>query len=507
MKFGKRKIVQNSIMLFMRMGITMLITLYTSRIVLQQLGASDFGIYNVVGGIVSIIGFLTGSLSQGIQRFLNFYLGRNETQKLNQIYSAGIILVVILAIIIILLGETIGIWFLNTQLNIPHDRLLAANWVFQFSLFSVLASLFQIPHIGVIIAHENMKAYAYISIFESIFKCFIAFIISIIQFDKLPFYSMLLMSNCFLISFIYYFYCRNHYSETKFKFHKEKTIYSSLLTFSGWNILGTTSNILTITGINIILNIFFGTIVNAARAISVQVSNSLDSMIQNVQSAMNPQLIKLYSQKEYKAMRELLIDNIKWNFFLFWMLGLPLFIELDNVLYLWLGEVPQYTSIFIKIIMLRCMLKCIERPLITATLAIGKMKPINLFSSLILGGEIVLAIILYSIGFSPYWCFLLDLIAVLGCIMFDMLFLYRKNLFSFQIFVYKSLYPIIKISLISTCLTLIITNFISLSGLARLLITSCISLFLSTICIFYMGLTKENRKSILIKMKKNKTWK
>lgn len=303
MKAARGKIIQNSVVLFMRMGVIMLITLYTSRIVLQQLGASDFGIYNVVGGIVTIIGFLTGSLSQGIQRFLNFYLGRNEIQKLNQIYSAGIILVTILAIIILLLGETIGLWFLNTQLNIPEDRILAANYIFQFSLFSVLASLYQIPHMGVIMAHENMKAYAYISIFESCSRCGIAYLLGITRFDKLILYAFFLMTLCFIVSFIYYIYCHLHYNEAKFKYHKEKSIYASLLTFSGWNILGTTSNMLTITGINIILNIFFGTIVNAARAISVQVSNSLDSMIQNVQSAMNPQLIKLYSKMNIKQCR------------------------------------------------------------------------------------------------------------------------------------------------------------------------------------------------------------
>jgi len=501
MKAARGKIIQNSVVLFMRMGVIMLITLYTSRIVLQQLGASDFGIYNVVGGIVTIIGFLTGSLSQGIQRFLNFYLGRNEIQKLNQIYSAGIILVTILAIIILLLGETIGLWFLNTQLNIPEDRILAANYIFQFSLFSVLASLYQIPHMGVIMAHENMKAYAYISIFESCSRCGIAYLLGITRFDKLILYAFFLMTLCFIVSFIYYIYCHLHYNEAKFKYHKEKSIYASLLTFSGWNILGTTSNMLTITGINIILNIFFGTIVNAARAISVQVSNSLDSMIQNVQSAMNPQLIKLYSKNEYKAMQDLLIDNTKWNFFLFWMLGLPLFIELDNVLYLWLGDVPEYTSIFIKIIIIRCMLKCFERPLITATFAVGKMKPINLFSSCILGGEIILAIFLYSIGFPPYWCFLVDLIAVLGCIIFDMHFLYYRELFTYQHFIHKALYPIIVIAFISTCITLIAADHIHLSGFLRLVVISCISSFLSAICIFYIGLTKQNRETILSKIK------
>lgn len=501
MKPEKKRIIANSIMLFIRMGIIMIITLYTSRIVLHQLGASDFGIYNVIGGIVTIIGFLTGSLSQGIQRFLNFYLGRNEIQKLNQIYSAGVLLVIILAIIIILLGETIGLWFLNTQLNIPDDRIFAANWVFQFSLFSVLASLLQIPHMGVIMAHENMRAYAYISILEAISKCTIAYILSIISSDKLIFYAMLLMGSCFIISFIYYIYCHRRYKESRFRFHKEKDIYTSLLTFSGWNVLGSTSNMLTVTGINVILNIFFGTIVNAARAISVQVSNSLDNMIQNVQSAMNPQLIKLYSIKEYKAMQELLIDNTKWNFFLFWILGLPLYIELDNVLQLWLGDVPEYTSTFIKIIMLRCMLKCFERPLITATFAVGKMKHINLFSSFILGGEIILAILLYSIGFAPYWCFLLDLLAVLGCIIFDMCFLHRRNLFSFYIFIRNALLPIMTISILSACSSLVLTNYINSTGVIRLLTVCCISFILSAFCIFSIGLSNQNRRILYLKIK------
>lgn len=482
------------------MGITTIVALFTSRIVLQQLGASDYGIYNVVGGVVAMIGFLTASLAQGIQRFINFYSGTNELDKISEVYSAGVMLVMGLAILILFVGETIGLWFLNTQLNLPSSRMVAANWVYQFSLISVVASLYQIPHMALIIAHEEMNVYAYISIFEVVAKCLVAYILYIVSDDKLIVYAGLLMIICFLLSVFYRFYCHRKYQESHFVFCKKKEIYISLATFSGWNILGTTANMCTISGINILLNIFWGTLINAARAISVQVSTCVDNMIQNVQTAMNPQIVKLYSSGELNAMKELMLDNFKWNVYLFWLIALPLFIEIDYVLYLWLGEVPVYTSIFIRITLIRCMLKCIERPLITATFAVGEMKWVNIASSCFLGLEIIGAIILFYLGFPPYWCFIMDLFAVSGCIIYDMLFLRKRQLFSFRSFLYKVAIPVSVIIFLSASGTILVC-YINDKQPLHFLLTCFSSFILSAFFIFFIGMNMNERLVVCSKIK------
>lgn len=501
MKTDKKKIAKNAILLFFRMGIMTLVALFTSRIVLQQLGASDYGTYNVVGGIVTMMGFLTGSLSHGIQRFINYYSGKGDLEKINEVYSAGVVMMLILAAMVLIVGETLGLWFLNEHLNISASRMSAANWVYQFSLISVVASLFQIPHIALIIANENMGVYAYVSIFEVIAKCFVAYALSIVTCDKLVIYGFLLMVVCFSLSGVYWYYCCKKYVASRFSFCRKKEVYVSLATFSGWNVLGTSTNMFTVTGINIVLNLFFGTIVNAARAISVQVSNCVDNLIQNVQTAMNPQLVKLYSTGETESMKVLLMDNFRWNFFLSWIVTLPLMVEIDYVLYLWLGNVPQYTSVFVRIILLRCLIKCFERPLITAVFAVGEVKGINIASSSMMLCEIVLVLILFSLGYPPYWCFLLDLLAVAGCVVYDMFFLRKRNLFSFLAFARNILVPLVTIILISTGGTLLALLF-QVGQLGSFFLVCVFSVIFSSVSIFFIGLSNHERKLVISKLEK-----
>lgn len=501
MRTDRKRIAKNSLVLFVRMGITTLVALFTSRIVLQQLGASDYGIYNVVGGIVAMMGFLTGSLSQGIQRFINYYSGKEDQEKINEVYSAGVVIMLALAGMVLILGEAVGLWFLNEYLNIPASRMTAANWVFQFSLLSVVASLFQIPHIALIIANENMGVYAYVSIFEVIAKCLVAYALSIVTCDKLAIYGFLLMLVCVSLSGVYWYYCRKKYVASCFSFCRKKEVYVSLATFSGWNVLGTSANMCTVTGINIVLNLFFGTIVNAARAISVQVSNCVDNLIQNVQTAMNPQLVKLYSTGQTDSMKALLMDNFRWNFFLSWIVTLPLMMEIDYVLHLWLGNVPEYTSIFVRIILLRCLIKCFERPLITAIFAVGEVKWTNIVSSSIMLCEIVLALILFSLGYPPYWCFLLDLLAVTGCVVYDMFFLHKRNMFSFLTFARNIVVPLSIIIFISTGGTMLALLF-QVGQLGSFFLVCVFSLIFSTTSIFFVGLSRHERELVISKLKK-----
>lgn len=498
----KKKIARNTVALFFRMGLMMLISLYTSRVIIQQLGVSDYGTYNVVGGLVVIIGFLVAPLSQGIQRFINYYLGRDELYQLNKVFTSGVTIMTSFALIVFILGETIGVFVLNHYLNIPQDRMTEANWVLQFSLFSIFASMLIVPLQGLILAHEDMKFYAYISIFESGLKLGVALLLSISPIDKLILYSILLCLTSYTVLIINYLFCKYKYDECKFKWHKDKEIYKSLLQFSGWNILGSTTSMLTVQGMNIVLNIFFGTIINAARGVAVQVTSMVDHTISNIQTAMNPQLTQLYAQGKHEDMINLMLDNFKWNFFLYWLIGLPLFFKIDFVLELWLGKgyVPDYTTIFIRIIIIRCLLKCFERPLNTILFATGDVKMVNIFSSSSYVIEIVLAITLFSLGFPPYWCFMLDLIVVFSVVLYEMFYTHKKGVFPYMLFVSKVIIPIVLIMLITVAVTFGV-SIMPMTPVQSFLLVFFTSVFVSGLTIFVFGLSPTNRQMIVNKVK------
>lgn len=498
----KKKIAKNTIALFFRMGLIMIISLYTSRVIIQQLGVSDYGTYSVVGGVVVMISFLISPLAQGIQRFINYYLGRKEDLHLNMVFTSGVAIMTSFAIVVFILGETIGVFVLNHYLNIPSDRIAAANWVLQFSLISIFASMLIVPLQGLILAHEDMKFYAYVSIIEAILKLSIAFALSVSPIDKLVLYSLLLCSMNYVILIFYYSFSKHKYNECRFRWHKDKDIYKSLLKFSGWNVLGSSTSLLTVQGINIILNLFFSTVVNAARGIAVQVSSLVDNTISNIQTAMNPQLTQLYAQEEFEEMKNLLFDNFKWNFYLYWLIALPLFLKIDYVLELWLGKafVPEYTSIFIKITIIRCLLKCFERPLNTIIFATGDVKAVNLFSSSSYILEVLLAILLFSLGFSPYWCFILDLIVVLSIVIFEMIFTHDKGVFPYYLFAVKVGMPLIIIMVISTAVTYGVC-LMPLSSIMSLILVCVSSTIISGSLIFTVGLSSSNRQILVSKIK------
>lgn len=498
----KKKIAKNTIALFIRMGILMIISLFTSRIILQQLGVSDYGTNSVVGGMVVIISFLTGPLAQGLQRYINYFLGRNEHDKLNKVFTSGITIMVVMGLSIFLLGETVAVFVLNKYLNIPPDRISAANWVLQFSLISVFASMLIVPFQGMILAHEDMNFYAYISLFEAVAKCAIVFLLSYFSFDKLILYAVLSSVTTYFVLFIYYIFCKRKYSECTFRWHRDAEIYKSLLSFSGWNILGSSTSIMTLQGMNIILNMFFGTVINAARGVAVQISSMVDNTISNIQTAMNPQLTQLFAQGRVEEMKALLFDNFKWNFYLYWLLGLPLFLKVDYFLELWLGKgyVPEYTGIFIKIIVIRCLLKCFERPLNTVLFATGDVKVQNIFSSSSYVVEIVLAIFLFILGFPPYWCFILDLFIILSIVVFQMIYTQRLGIFKFKEFFTDVIKPLFLIVIITLFLTLVVCS-MSMSELVGFIVVCISSLVISCVCIVFIGLSKMNRAMAFIKIK------
>ena len=497
MPSDKGKIAKNALALYARMGIILVVSLYTARVVLQQLGASDYGVNNVVGGIVTMLIFMTGALSQGVQRFINFHKGKDDYDSINKTFWSALLIMMIFGLIIVLLAESLGRLFLNAKLNIPAERMYAANWVYQFSILSMLMSLLMVPFNAIIVAHEDFRIYAYVSIGITFVNLGISFLLQVAPFDKLIFYSgmMCLLHVCNVVC--HAIICRNRYKKIRPQRHKDIVIYKSLLSFSGWNILGTTSYVVSTQGINMILNIFFGTIVNAARGVANQICAKVDEFINNIQQAMNPQIVQLYSRGEMVAVQSLVYDNFRWNFSLYWLIALPILFEADYILKIWLGEVPEYTTVFLRIIILRSLVKCFERPVNSLNFAIGDMKRINIFASTAVLLTVVLLCVLFKLGLPPYWAFILDVICVSICTCFYMSCARRHAAFSFRYFGRHIFLPIVATILISATGTFFIRTFLDLSGFASLLLTLFTATIMTIVSLWFLVFSKDNRRKII----------
>lgn len=503
MPVNKKKIAKNAIMLYFRMGVVLIVSLFTARVVLQQLGASDYGTYNVVGGVVTMFNFMTSALSQGVQRFYNYHKGIGNSDEVNRVFSASFIIMLCVALVVIFLAETIGLWFLNAKMNIPADRMYAANWVYQFSVLTMVFALLIVPHNALIVAHEDFNIYAYISIAVALCNLGIAFLLKYTSSDKLIYYAGLICALHIANSLALFLITRIKYKKYRFVFHREKSVYVSLLSFSGWNILGVATNTLSTTGINIVLNLFFGTIVNAARGIAVQISSKVDDFIHNIQVAMNPQIVQTYARGEIKELQFLLDDNFRWNFSLYWLIALPLLFELDYILELWLGEVPPYTNIFTCLIVIRSFLKCFERPINSLNFAIGDMRPVNIIASSTVLLAFIVTCFLFVIGLPPYWAFVLDIIAIGTYVTFFIVRAQHKGVFSVSHFIYQIIIPICVVIIASSTLTFLI-RLIPMHNVLKLFITLATTTFFSGGAIFFILLTTSNRAMLMAKLLKRK---
>ena len=313
---NSKRIAKNTLMLYFRQILIMLVSLYTVRVVLNVLGAEDYGIYNVVAGVVTMFSFLSGAMATASQRYFSFDLGKNDTEHLKTTFSVTFQIYLLLAFAIIVLAETVGLWFVNNKLVIPAERMNAANWIFQAAIVSFLLTLITTPYMACIIAHENMNVYAYVSIVEAGLKLAIVFLLKVLPYDKLIVYGLLLASVALINTSIYRLYCHKHYSECKFRFVKDRLLFKEIISYSGWNLFGTVANVAKNQIINILLNIHFGAIVNAARGIASQVNVAVSSFGQNFTTALRPPIIKSYASNEKESAFSLVFRGRKFTFFL-----------------------------------------------------------------------------------------------------------------------------------------------------------------------------------------------
>lgn len=379
-----KRIARNTLMLYLRMFLTMGIGLYTSRLILQVLGITDYGVNNAVAGVVGLFGFITGTLANATTRFITFSLGKGNEQQEKETFANLKAIYYILALLIFVLAETIGVWFFYTYLVIPPDRVTAAFVVLQLSIASTFLGLICVPYSTAIIAHEKMSAFAWMSILDAVLKLLVCYLLMISPFDKLIFYASLGFCISCIDRLIYAAYCNRHFSEVKVRPHIYKAQFREILVFSAWTLNGNIAWIGYTQGLNMLLNMFFGPAVNAARGVALQVQGVLGSFSSGFQTAVNPQLTKSYAQGRFDRMHELLHESSKLSFYLMYFLSLPVFLELPVFLDLWLDKVPDHTVYFARIILVYSVLYTLTTPILISVHATANLKKFQLVEGALL---------------------------------------------------------------------------------------------------------------------------
>lgn len=497
---NNKRIAKNTLLLYFRMLVTMAVGLYTSRIILQNLGVEDFGIYNVVGGVVAMFAILSGSLSAAISRFLTFELGKNDQKKLKRVFSSAVTIQLLLTIIVALIAETIGLWFLNSKMSVPQDRLYAANWVFQMSIITFGVNLISVPYNAAIIAHERMSAFAYISIIETFGKLVIAWLIAVSCFDRLIFYAVLMCGVALIIRFIYGWYCKRHFVECSYHFTFDKSLLKQMFGFAGWNFIGVSSAVLRDHGGSVVLNLFFGPTVNAARGVAVQVQHAISQFQSNFMTAMNPQITKSYANGNHSYMMTLIYQGARLSFYMLLFLSLPILLNTDYILSIWLKTVPEHAVRFVQLILIFVMSESISSPLVTAMLATGKIRNYQI----VVGGLQMLNLpVTYALlkkGFAPECTFVIAIV-ISQCCLFARLIMLRKMIALKMGRYLREVYlNVVIVSVLSFAVPLLIKKyFIASAGACSLVLVSVISIVSTTFVVLCIGCNKNER--VLVKNK------
>ena len=497
---NNKRIAKNTMFLYVRMMITMVISLYTSRVILQVLGVDDFGIYQSVGGIVGFLSFINSALSTGSSRFITYGLGEGNMEKLKKVFNTTLTGHILLAIIIIIVAESVGYWFLHHKLIIPPERMDAAVWVFHLSIITVFFTLTQVPFNACIIAHENMKIFAYVSIIEAVCKLVIVYMLLIGQMDKLFLYAIL---QCLLqvsIVVFYRIYCIKRYEETRFKFGMDKGIFKEIVGFSGWSLFANSAIALNNQGILLLLNMFFAPAVVAARSISIQVEMSAYNFMTNFQTATVPQIVKRYAQKDYTGSKVLLLDMTKYSFYLMLLLAVPIYFSAEQLLALWLGVVPPYTVVFLQIIIVQSLFQVFDTSFYKALYAKGQLRENALLSPSCLFVNFIIVYVLFKLGCSPValsWstaiCY-----AVIGLFVKPILLIKIVDYTWTDIF--SVLWPCLRVFslslIIPLCMSLYLQNtIIPPIGNFIIIVMACL---ISVACVvWFFGLTADMRLNLL----------
>lgn len=495
---NNKRIAKNTALLYVRTLIVMLITLYTSRVILKTLGVEDYGVYQVIGGLVAMFSVISNALSSAISRFITYEIGRGDMERLKKIFSSSVLIQIIISVVFLIITEIIGGWFLHSKMQIPEGRMLAAEWVLQFSLVTFCVHLISVPYNACIIAHEHMKAFAYVSVIDAVMKLIISYLIVISPVDRLVSYSLLLMLLSIGIRFIYANYCHKHFEESRVKLVFDKSIFIQLFGFASWNFFTNTASVFNNQGVNMLINVFFGVTVNAARGIALQVENSVMHFVTNFTTAINPQITKSYAAGEMDGMYRLVCRGAKFSYLAMLFFALPIIFEADIILDTWLVEVPDYAVTFVRLSLVLGMLDCLGKSCYNACIATGKMKLYAMIYTPVAILEFPLAWIAFKMGADVVWAYYLYIIVKVLCLAVRLVLIKVLLNFDPKIFV-KSVYGRIIPSTLVAIIPMLLISYFMAYGYLRLVVSLLAGVLSVAFTSLYIAMTNNERKVIVDK--------
>ena len=488
-----KRIAKNTLLLYVRMLFLMAIGLFTSRVILQTLGVEDFGTYNVVGGFVAMFAVISGSLSAAASRFLNYEMGKGNESSLSKVFSSIVVIHILLALIIAILTESIGIWFVNNKMVIAPERLDAANWVFQFSVLTFCLNLVTVPYHAAIIAHEKMSTFAYISIFDGIAKLLVCYLLLISPIDRLVFYAFLQFLVHFISRGLFYVYCKRKFNECRrVHFILDRSILKEIFGFASWNFIGASSAVLRNQGGNVLINLFFGTTVNAARGVANQVLHAVQGFVTNFMTALNPQITQSYARGDNKYMMTLIYYGSKLSFYMLLFLGLPIIMNTDYLLHLWLTVVPEHSVTFVQLILVFTMLESLSHTLVTAQLATGKIRDYQL----IVGGlqlmNLPVSYVVLKLGGPPETIFYVAIFFSVVCLATRLIMLRKMiNLNAIE-YISKVVLNVFSVSVISSVIPFVMKRFMG-ESLESFILVSLACLLCTALSVIFVGFNAQER--------------
>lgn len=493
---NNKRIAKNTLLLYIRLFFTMGVGLFTSRVVLNTLGVDDFGIYNVVGGVVAMFSLLTGSLSAAISRFLTFELGKGDMQKLRVVFSTSVSIQFAMALLVSILTEAIGLWFLNSHMNIPKGRMEAANWVLQFSLLTFVINLISVPYNAAIIAHERMSAFAYISIVEVFLKLVVAYTLYVSPIDKLKTYAMLMAGVALIVRLIYSVYCKRHFEECHYLFIFDKQMIKNMSSFAGWNLLGAGAYLFNTQGVNIVTNMYFGVATNAARGIAHQVEAVVRQFVTNFTTAINPQIMKSYATGNMSYMYSLICRGAKFSYLLMLVFVVPLMFEAETIMRLWLKTYPPEAPLFLRLSMFGTLFDVLGNATSNAAWATGNVKRYYI----IIGGVGCLVFpmswIAFALGFDAYISYIAFMIIYLILVILKVYIINGLINFPSRMFYSEVFVRIIPVTICSFAIPAL-PYFYMEESLLRTLTVSLVGVLSACTWSYLIGLTSSERASII----------
>lgn len=499
MESNNKRIAKNTLLLYIRMLFTLFVGLFTSRVVLNALGVHDYGLHNVVAGVISLLGYVSSLLNVGTSRFLTIGLGKGDLNNLKKLFTACFSLHILIAFLTLVLGETLGLWFVNTQLVIDQDRMFAANVVYQLSLLSSMVTFIQAPFQASIISHEKMGVFAYMSIYDVVMKLLVAFLLLYVDTDKLILYSVFYFIVNLTSVGLYNTYCRRYFSECSFRIGFDIRTYKEIGAFIGWNSIGTFAYIANSQGLNILLNIFYTTVVNAARGLAMYVSGVVSQFITNFQTAARPQIVKLYAQGKIDEMHKLICNTSKYSAFILILMGVPVMVETESIIYLWLGNIPQYVVPFIRITIVQMLFTSLYSPLADGVNAIGRMKYLNLFSVCNHFSFLIVWYVLMKMSATPTVIYSTLVLSAIFVYIAYITTLKAYTGFNILSYLLNDTFKVLLIFATSLSISYFIHNCIT-KGIVCVIIVMFCSLCISISMIFWIGLEKSVRTMVFNKI-------